>query len=162
MPFKSRWNPVFRTGRMECSDIHNKYLISYSFRPQKALNYSYFWAIIHHHFLSVHHFYAIFHAPNWIIFLVSDEESEFSNPIVSSNSFISSTFFCSKTLVYKSIVIFKLACPRYVCTVLGGIPASKQRVANVCLNACPENFYIESSGSRIRFISSTIFLIASI
>ena len=78
-----------------------------------------------------------------MIFLVTDGELVCSNPIVSSSSFISSTFFLPKTLVYKSIVICKEACPRYDCTVFGGIPASKQRVANVCLNvftierACP-------------------------
>ena len=47
----------------------------------------------------------------------------------------------SVTWVYRSMVIFHVACPRYSCTTFGSTPASKSRVAKVCLNRCPLKFW---------------------
>lgn len=48
------------------------------------------------------------------------------------SSFLSSSFLNSSvTCTYKSIVICRVACPRYFCTVLGSIPAPIHLVAKV-------------------------------
>ena len=78
-----------------------------------------------------------------------------------SNFCISSCLWFSNTDVYKSMVICNVACPKYVWTVFGCIPASKHRVAKVCLKQWGENGSNCSSSSRQRFISSIILLMAS-
>lgn len=73
---------------------------------------------------------------NLSLIIVSETSNVLSRTF---SSFDISSIECSfNTWVYKSIVICKVACPKYCCTVFGLMPASKHLVAKECLKQCGE------------------------